>query len=176
MKKTLLSIVAVATALFTLTSNASVEVPYRVQNAHQALAGDCEPMEWQEPEAFQVNANNWLYLLPCFSGAYNISYRAYLHLNVGAEYESVEPVAELTANAEGKVVTNLILVNPGYDPETRTMGTFAKGRGIGDCGTGSTTVFKVEEYGAISVVTTEVRSKQECDGDVEKEWPVVFQQ
>lgn len=176
MKKTLLSVVALATALFTMTSNATVEVPYRVQNVHQALAGDCDPMEWQEPEAYQINENNWLYFLPCFSGAYNFTYRAYLLLNAGQDYETVSPVAELTADYNGKIVTNLDLVNPGYDLESGVMITFAKGRGIGDCGTGSTTTIKAGEYGSVEVITTEIRSKQDCDGDMEKEWPVVFQQ
>jgi hypothetical protein len=69
------------------------------------------------------------------------------------------------------------MTNASFDESTKVLSTFAKGRGLGDCGQSSvTTLKKDDQWSLIQVITTEIRAKTECDGEVDTEWPVVFEQ
>jgi hypothetical protein len=63
------------------------------------------------------------------------------------------------------------LMGTAFDQASLMLSTFSKGRGIGDCGTSA-----VYKYDANSekFVLLEARLKEQCDGDSESDWPVVY--
>jgi hypothetical protein len=87
-----------------------------------------------EHEIAPIDPRHSLLLLACGSGAYNVSYVAFVVAGRGASAEA--RVAPFDANEdwwreEGKP----ILINAGWDKEQRRLVSYSKGRGLGDCGT-----------------------------------------
>lgn len=87
-----------------------------------------------EPEAFRLDARTSLVTVvhPCGNGAYNIFSSAFLVDEAG----KVRPATYDTDKPNPKDGENFGLVNAGYDPATRRLTSFMKGRGLGDCGSG----------------------------------------
>ncbi len=87
-----------------------------------------------EPEAFRLDAQTSLVTVvhPCGNGAYNYYSSAFLIDEAG----KVRPATFDTDKPNPKDGENLGLVNAGYDPKTRRLSSFMKGRGLGDCGSG----------------------------------------
>ncbi len=95
--------------------------------------------------------------LPCEAGAYNVRYRI-LVLDP-ANPENVRSVTFATVGPKGGKRRMEEIVNPAYDPASRTLHAFDRGRGLGDCGTKWTWrwtggAFELEEQ----------REKTKCDG------------
>ena len=135
-------------------------------------ADECEAELEDQSETYQLNANKQLVIIPCYMGAYQGSGRAYIVSN--GKY--IEQVMVLAYDDSAKsVAATLDLTSADYDEKTKTLSTFAKGRGIGDCGQASQSKIIADEY-TVSVKTVQIVSKGECDGDFDKEWPVVFTQ
>ncbi len=87
--------------------------------------------EWSDPlgefpqsgaEA-RLSDTEYLWAIPCGRGAYNFSTHYIIARRDGSRARSPRLGGGDTA------------VNAGYDPATRTLGAFNKGRGLGDCGT-----------------------------------------
>ncbi|MDQ3126638.1 MAG: DUF1176 domain-containing protein [Pseudomonadota bacterium] len=123
------------------------------------------------------NANNWigkevmsarldasteLWAVPCMAGAYNIGHDWYLTGPGGRN-----PRAVSLASASGE--TSADTINGGYDPGTRTLTAFSKGRGIGDCGTASTWTWT----GRAFVLSAET-AMTECWGVPADFWPTTW--
>jgi len=86
-----------------------------------------------EAESAALTAGETLLLLACGSGAYNVSYVPFVVRRGGrAEIAPFDHRPGWWAE-EGKP----ILVNAGWDKERGLLGSFSKGRGLGDCGTTS---------------------------------------
>jgi hypothetical protein len=87
-----------------------------------------------EAETAALARDETLLLLACGSGAYNVSYVPFiLHRGGGgvrAELAAFDAQQDWWAE-EGKP----ILINAGWDKEKGLLGSFSKGRGLGDCGT-----------------------------------------
>jgi len=79
-----------------------------------------------EVEVARLAADKLLWSVPCGEGAYNFSQAYFL---TTADGNAPQPVAFPTAAGSEQT-----LVNSRYDPKTRTLFAFAKGRGLGDCG------------------------------------------
>lgn len=144
-------------------------LPQHVINLHKALTAgnECEIESYDGPVSFDIGNQTSLHLIPCFSGPYNVTYLAYASTN-----SSAEPISTLAYNSEHKVLSpNLWLVNASFDPKTKTLYTYYKGRGIADCGQSSETRI----LGIDSAATILIRNKAKCDGK-ETAWPVVFRQ
>jgi hypothetical protein len=87
----------------------------------------------EEVEIADLGAGETLLLLPCGSGAYNVSYVPFVIRRGGrAEIASFDHRPGWWAG-EGKPM----LINAGWDAERGLLTSFAKGRGLGDCGTDS---------------------------------------
>ena len=86
------------------------------------------------PEAYRLDARHSLVMIdhPCGNGAYNMFTSAYIVDENGrvaaAQFDTDKP--------NPKDGENMGLVNSGYNPETRRLSSFIKGRGLGDCGSG----------------------------------------
>ena len=157
-------------SLFGLNSHAEDPLkglPPQVVSLHKAMESECDADTAMGSETFALGDKSFLHLVPCFSGAYNVNYMAYT-----SRENYVRPVMVLAYDPERRVVmptTNL--TNASFEPKTKTLYSYAKGRGIGDCGQGS----ESRVLGMDSVFTTLIRDKGNCDGK-DTAWPVVFRQ
>lgn len=77
-------------------------------------------------EASRLAADKLLWSVPCGEGAYNFSQTYFI---TPADGTAPRPVVFPTATGSEET-----LVNSRYDPKTRTLFAFGKGRGLGDCG------------------------------------------
>lgn len=87
----------------------------------------------EEAESAALTAGETLLLLACGSGAYNVSYVPFVVRRGGrADLAPFDHRPGWWAE-EGKPM----LINAGWDKERGLLGSFSKGRGLGDCGTTS---------------------------------------
>jgi hypothetical protein len=106
-----------------------------------------------------------LFELLCITGAYNEGKVYY----VASEYNApqlvtfAEPVfgAGKKAYVIGGFITNRVLLNPGFEPKTMSLGFFAKGRGVGDCFSNGAYKFKDGQF-----VLKSYSIDNECDGKI----------
>jgi hypothetical protein len=109
------------------------DIPLALLDRHRADP-DCQPFEdlanGRDIVVDDLTDGYTVYLLPCHSGAYNFAQKVY----VGAsDYFDPQYFADYQPGM-GWIGTPY-LWNADYDPETNTVYTFAKARGVGDCGT-----------------------------------------
>ena len=119
--------------------------------------------------ADRLSATAELWGIPCSSGAYNESYAYYLTGPQGAN-----PRLIYFPNADGKPRPSaegddMLLTNPAYDPDTRVMSAFAKGRGIGDCGVDQSWVWTGEAF-----VLSREFVMSDCFGITADLWPSTY--
>jgi len=95
--------------------------------------------------------------VPCFAGAYNVIYRAFL---VDAASGRVErPLRFAIVNARGRIERQAEVVSPAFDERTKTLSSFNRGRGLGDCGEQYRWRWNGERFRLV-----EQRVKDACDG------------
>jgi hypothetical protein len=158
------------------TSPAPVEaaeiIPAHVDKLHRSKS-ECANYDKQEHLrnahlTAKLSATQTLYLLPCFTGAYNFVYRIYVD---DTRYPG-ELQPSLFANysdLNGWMGTDT-LINADFNPKTKILSAFEKGRGLGDCG--SIPSYQWSEYGWRMI---EYRHWDKCDGTrMPKDWPVIF--
>lgn len=75
----------------------------------------------------RLDARTELWGVPCGAGAYNLSTQFFL---TGPDGADPRPLAFSSTLGEPQE----LLTNAEYDPDTRQLSQFAKGRGLGDCG------------------------------------------
>jgi hypothetical protein len=111
----------------------------------------------EKPQAARLSADKVLWQVPCSGGAYN--------------FDSLFVVADkaghvVPAPLEG--VDDGLATNADYDPETRILSSYGKGRGIGDCGGANDWVWTGEVFALSRAATMPV-----CRG-YGGDWPTVF--
>ena len=128
---------------------------------------DCEEYDVGEADAFeteQIATGRTLILIPCGAGAYNFSSVPVIAQRRSGRVElTVAPFdSQWGIGVEGRP----ILVNASWDPETRRLSEYNKGRGLGDCGTRAEYAWDGERFrlvhqeemgecrGSLSYVTT----------------------
>lgn len=129
----------------------------------------CDPLEdlihGGETAAYPLPDGKTLYMIPCSAGAYNWAYSFYVGENgwfYGLHW------ADYT-DRWGWSGTDVLFL-PTFDPESLTLTSFYKGRGLGDCGTwGRWTwddyAFRLDAFHA----------KSACDGEGDVgEFPQVY--
>ena len=128
---------------------------------------DAEHMKSARQTA-QLSDHHTLYLLPCFTGAYNVVYRAYV---LDKRYPNeVEPSIFAAFSDEMGWYGQDQLINASFDTITRTLTAFEKGRGLGDCG--SVPSYRWNEYGWRMI---SYRHWGKCDGSrMPDDWPVIY--
>ena len=107
----------------------------------------------------RLSQTEYLWAVPCGRGAYNFSSRYFIAARDGSSPRS--------AGLEGYDDT---LVNGGYDPESRTLQAFSKGRGIGDCGDESEWGWDGRRFRLIRRTFMD-----ECLGVPSEMWPTFYQ-
>ena len=116
----------------------------------------------------ELGKTQTLYLLPCFSGAYNIVYRVYV-LDTRYPDEARTSLFAGYSDETGWYGKNG-LVNAEYDLKTKTLTAFEKGRGLGDCG-----AIPSYQWTGYSWRMIEYRYWGKCDGSrMPEQWPVIY--
>ncbi len=136
---------------------AKVPVPGKATIAMLAKKFGCED-EQDGPgsaEAYALGGGRTLILVPCGAGAYNFSSKPVIA--TGKSY--VLAPFDLAPDWGGG---DIELVNAGFDAKTATLSSFAKGRGVGDCGTSQTWVWDGTRFRL-----TEMTRMDECRGSVD---------
>jgi len=99
---------------------------------------ECEPLETlangRDFQVGRIDAEHTLYVLPCWSGAYNFGSKVF----VMSGPEGIEAQYFPAFYPHMGMVASSYLVNASYDEATRTMNSYAKSRGAGDCGSSGT--------------------------------------
>jgi hypothetical protein len=119
--------------------------------------------------AARLDDRTELWGIPCDTGAYNAMYDFYVTGPGGAN-----PRLALFPDAQGRTAPASEgdtdhLVNPVYDPRTRTMTAFAKGRGIGDCG-----VLQVWTWTGKAFALSREQVMSDCWGMSSDFWPTTY--
>ena len=154
----------------------------RVEDLPEAIRGDftndsgaCSELDSDigDYNGFQVTIDNvqWI-VVPCGSGgAYNQPYALYVGYDVITERISFPDIRE------GKPSTLSTAYNVDFDPKTKTLTSFFRGRGFGDCGLWSK--WKLADNGSPALMLLEERRKDDCDENemggpqnFPLEWPV----
>lgn len=155
----------------TQAADQTVDVPAAI-DAQMSADPECynydESHMREARETAKLTEHHTLYLLPCFTGAYNVIYRVYV---LDARYpDELKPSAFAAYSDELGWYGKTQLINAYYDPKTKALSAFEKSRGLGDCGSRPT--YKWNDYNWRMV---EYRYWGKCDGSrMPQEWPVIY--
>ncbi|MCK6105656.1 MULTISPECIES: DUF1176 domain-containing protein [unclassified Brevundimonas] len=116
----------------------------------------------------RLDARTELWAVPCGSGAYNLTHNWYLTGPGGRDPRPAALIGTAGPGADPNAPDNST-VNGEYDPGSRTLSSFAKGRGIGDCGTLQTWTWTGQRF-----VLTRESTMGECAGVPSDFWPVAW--
>jgi hypothetical protein len=143
---------------------AQTGLPSRPPAAVLALVGKAEcdvaPDRGDPPEVSRLSADKVLWQVACWSGAYNFSSLFVIVDKAGRATPA--PLEGLSGTDAG------VAVNAGYDPKSRTLASYGKGRGIGECGDSTQWVWTGAVFARSGATTMPV-----CRG-YSLEWPTVF--
>ena len=116
----------------------------------------------------RLSAGKMLYLLPCFTGAYNLFYRIYVF---DKRYpDELKPSAFAGYSDDFGWYGKDNLINAEFDPKTKILSAFEMARGLGDCG--SKPKYRWADYGWRMI---EYRYWGKCDGTrMPADWPVIY--
>ena len=111
-------------------------------------------------EVYALGASQSLVLLACGSGAYNVSHVPFVATRRGSAITIVPAPFDVNPGwwDDGKPV----LVNADWDPAGGLLGSFSKGRGLGDCGTSSSYAWDGRRFRLVEEATM-----GECRGSVD---------
>lgn len=129
-----LPVVTVAPA----TTDAALAIPAaRLAEARRQLKCNQEEVGGPEEQSLHALGNGrTLIMMTCGAGAYNFSSMPLIAWREGSTIR-IEPArSDLALEVYDETDNRFLVTNGGYDPATRTISGFAKGRGIGDCGAG----------------------------------------
>ena len=118
-------------------------------------------------EAYSLGESQALILMPCDAGAYNVS--AVPLVTQGAAGHRQFHIAQFdhVPGSTGDASAPPLLVNARWNGQRGELSSFAKGRGLGDCGTAETYRWDGARFRLI-----EARSMPVCRGAWE--WPVIY--
>ena len=131
------------------------------RNQAEMLTG-CDPEFDMDRQAdlYPLGGGKTLIMLPCGSGAYNFSSVALIATGVAGKRQFVAARFDFQpAWGEGKFPT---LVNHGWDADGSMLSSYAKGRGLGDCGSAESYVWNGNSFRL-----AEATSMGECRGALE---------
>lgn len=104
-----------------------------------------------------------LVMLSCGSGAYNFSSAPFIGTSKDGKKWSFAPARfDYPAETDKAMGGVNLLINSGWDTETQQISSYAKGRGIGDCGRAETYVWDGDMFRLV-----EAFAMDECRGSIE---------
>jgi hypothetical protein len=128
---------------------------------------DCDDPNAQafEPTIARLGPGQVLWAVPCSAGAYNLLSVLLISDETGRGAREIKPpdAQAPDPDADDKPM------NIAYDPATRTLSSFAKGRGLGDCGSQSSWVWDGESFRLLDEVVM-----TDCRGVMSGDWPSLY--
>lgn len=118
-------------------------------------------------ETHALDAEHALVLLPCNAGAYNVSAVPLVATGGVGRWQFNVARFDHAPGFTGDPGTPPLIVNARWNPTRGELSSFAKGRGLGDCGTAET-----YKWDGAAFRLTEARSMPVCRGAWE--WPVLY--
>jgi hypothetical protein len=118
-------------------------------------------------ETHTLDAGHALVLLPCDAGAYNVSAVPLVATGGAGNWQFQIAPFDHVPGSTGDPGTPPLIVNARWNPSRSELSSFAKGRGLGDCGTAETYTWDGTAFRLI-----EARSMPVCRGAWE--WPVLY--
>ena len=123
---------------------------------------------------YGIDERSGIWELPCYLGAYQgtfvYAYSILLDgdLNAGLLHFQGPPTGELTEDPE--------IISPIFDPKTSLLTSFARARGVGDCGRFETYELVFLEGESIGWDALELREKKDCNGvdDAPESYPLIW--
>ncbi|MBO9501032.1 DUF1176 domain-containing protein [Brevundimonas sp. A19_0] len=122
---------------------------------------DFSPDFQSSTQQYRLDADTVLWGVPCFMGTYNTGYLYALTDSAGASPR----IVSLPTTGEAMETP----INPDYDPATRRLSAFGKGRGIGDCGTVHEWVWTARGF-----VLARESEMERCFGVTPDLWPLTW--
>jgi hypothetical protein len=117
----------------------------------------------------ELGEGKTLYIIPCFAGAYNVAYRLYLVRN--DEIDKARTLYFANFSETLGWYGSDTLINASFDPESKTLASFGKGRGLGDCGNAARYRWDGFDFRMI-----DYRAWDQCDGSRRPDqWPIVYE-
>lgn len=111
----------------------------------------------------RLDANTVLWSVPCGAGAYNFSNAYFTTTPAGTDPRRV------LFPSPGDAEPQDLLVNAAYDPATRVIDAFNKGRGLGDCGMADSWTWTMGGF-----VLKSSSAMSECWGVPSDYWPAAW--
>ena len=146
------------------------DVPRVLLEKHLARGG-CDVVRPQfdntSSEAQRMDPVITVYAISCTAGAYNFGSRYWSVRN--GDFLGAELLMFADSDGAGGFTGTDILINPALDAQKGEITSFAKGRGIGDCGSAGR--WKWDGY---RFMLQELRAQDACTGVDSEHWPVVF--
>lgn len=119
----------------------------------------------------RLSADTLLWSRTCITGAYNYGARYFLTNGRGGSPRAVHlPQTRQPGDDDLAESDRHVYFNAGYDPETRELSLFYKGRGLGDCGYAATWVWT----GAAFALREEAIMNA-CAGMMPELWPLTWE-
>jgi len=118
-------------------------------------------------ETHDLDGAHALVLLPCNAGAYNVSAVPLIGSGGPGHWQFRIARFDHAPGFTGDPGTPPLIVNARWNPVKRELSSFAKGRGLGDCGTAETYKWDGDLFRL-----TEARAMPVCRGAWE--WPVLY--
>ena len=119
----------------------------------------------------RLGADTLLWSRTCITGAYNYGARYFLTDGRGGAPRAVHlPQTPQPGDDQLAETDRHIYFNAGYDPETRELFSFYKGRGLGDCGYAATWVWTGDRF-----VLREESAMNVCAGMLPDIWPQTWE-
>jgi len=100
-------------------------------------------------DAVRLDGKTWLGLVSCAMGSYNVMTAPVLISGRGKARRAKLAEFDFLPSASASV-TSPLLANANWDPTTGELVSYAKGRGLGDCGTTETYVWDGKRFRLIS--------------------------
>ena len=123
------------------------------------FTGCTDEMANGQSELHRLSKNDTLILVPCGSGAYNFTTVPVIASGIPGRRSFRFAPFDYAPGWGTEEIGHPTLVNAGWAPEKSLLQSFAKGRGIGDCGTSQTYVWDGSRFRL-----TEATSMGECRG------------
>ena len=135
-----------------------IPAPLRAKLEKQAQCDEAyvDGMERPAVETFALGGGKTLALIPCGAGAYNFSSAPFIIAAGKAVPARFDQKPGWTGDGDAPT-----LVNADFDAKTGQLGSYAKGRGIGDCGSSEAYVWDGAMFRLV-----EAHSMGECRGSI----------
>ncbi|MBC7540866.1 MAG: DUF1176 domain-containing protein [Bacteriovorax sp.] len=152
-----------------------IQIPKAVLDRHNASCPEfsSEQGKYMTKEVYTLPKGEYsqslksLYILGCELFAYNSMEKAY----IVDSYGDIANVVVAEVVFDKSITATSDLMGTSFDQASLMLSTYSKGRGMGDCGSSAAYQYDANYQ---NFFLLEARLKNNCDGDMESQWPVVY--